>query len=140
MSGFEELNRRVAALEERVSMESGLRASVDRDLADITQTLRAQKLSIQALAVTQSHHTVKLGQLSIVLDRHTETLDRHTMTLNQHTETLDQHTEKLDRHTEKLDRHTETLDRHGASLTAAHGKLDQIVGMLDRLVKGEGGR
>jgi hypothetical protein len=67
MSSLEELEQRVAAIEERLSMESGLRASSDRDLADMAQTLRAQQHTIQASAITQSQHNEKL-------DRHEESL------------------------------------------------------------------
>src|SRR5262249_28294819 len=62
MSSLEELERRIAAIEERLSVESGLRASGDRDLADMAQTLRAQQHTIQALAITQSQHNGKLGR------------------------------------------------------------------------------
>lgn len=67
MSSLEELDRRLAAVEERLGLESGLRASGDRDLADMAQTLRAQQHTIQALAITQSQHNEKL-------DRHEESL------------------------------------------------------------------
>ncbi len=61
------LEKRVAALEERVGMESGLRASADRDLSSISQTLSAQRHLIQALSITQSEHTDTLRD-------HTESL------------------------------------------------------------------
>jgi hypothetical protein len=63
----EELERRIAAIEQRLGVESELRASGDRDLADIAQTLRAQQHTIQALAITQAQHNFKL-------DQHEETL------------------------------------------------------------------
>ena len=44
-----------------------MRASGDRDLADMAQTLRAQQHTIQALAITQSQHNEKL-------DRHAASL------------------------------------------------------------------
>lgn len=62
MGSLEELERRIAAVEERLSIESGLRASGDRDLADMAQTLRAQQHTIQALAITQSQHNEKLDR------------------------------------------------------------------------------
>jgi hypothetical protein len=67
MSNLEELERRIAAIEDRLGVESGLRASGDRDLGDMAQTLRAQQHTIQALAITQSQHNEKL-------DRHQESL------------------------------------------------------------------
>lgn len=67
MSSLEELERRIAAVEDRLGVQSGLRASGDRDLADMAQTLRAQQHTVQALAITQSQHNEKL-------DRHEESL------------------------------------------------------------------
>jgi hypothetical protein len=83
MSTLEELERRVAAIEERLSVESGLRASGDRGLADMAQTLRAQQHTIQALAITQSQHNEKLEQ-------HNEKLDRHEASLTAAHGKLDQ--------------------------------------------------
>ena len=50
-------------------MESGPRASADRDLGDVTQTVRAQHHLIQALSITQSQH----GEL---LRAHGEAIER----------------------------------------------------------------
>lgn len=65
------LEERVAALEERMDMEAGLRASADRDLASLTANMRAQTHLLQALAITQSEH----GEL---LRQHGETLAEHS--------------------------------------------------------------
>lgn len=62
MSSLDELERRIAAIEERLGVESGLRASGDRDLADMAQTPRAQQHTIQAPAITQSQHDEKLDR------------------------------------------------------------------------------
>jgi ABC-type transporter Mla subunit MlaD len=151
MSDLEDLNRRVTSLEARVDMESGLRASVDRDLAAVMLTLRAQQRSIQALATTQSEHTATLAQVGATLNEHTGILDQHTETLAQHTETLAQHTETLNQHTETLNQHTQMLDQHTGQLSRLetslatmrrdHGaKLNQIVTMLDRLIDEPDGR
>ncbi|RZU48824.1 hypothetical protein EV385_0549 [Krasilnikovia cinnamomea] len=67
MASLEDLERRIAALEEQVGLEAGLRASADRDLSGLAQTLRAQHHSIQAMAINQSQHNEKL-------DRHEESL------------------------------------------------------------------
>ena len=67
MSSLEELEQRITAIEDRLGAEAGLRASGDRDLGDMAQTLRAQQHTIQALAITQSQHNEKL-------DRHQESL------------------------------------------------------------------
>lgn len=63
------LEERVAAIEERLGMEAGLRAAGDRDLADMAATLRSLRALIQAVAITQSEHTQ-------ILDRHAERLTR----------------------------------------------------------------
>jgi len=65
MSSPEELERRIAAIEDRLGVEAGLSASGAR--GDMAQTLRAQQHTIQALAITQSQHNEKL-------DRHEESL------------------------------------------------------------------
>jgi len=67
MSSLEELEQRIAVIEDRLGVEVGLRASGDRDLGDMAQTLRAQQHTIQALAITQSQHNEKL-------DRHEDSL------------------------------------------------------------------
>ena len=58
-----DLQRRMAAVEERLHMEAGLRAGGDRELGDMSQTLRAQQHTIQALAITQSQHTEVLRRM-----------------------------------------------------------------------------
>jgi hypothetical protein len=64
-------------------MEAGLRASVDRDLSSLVQSVRAERHLIQALAITQGEHT--------------EILERHTQTLAQHGQALQAAHDKLDR-------------------------------------------
>ncbi|MGB8379882.1 MAG: hypothetical protein WCG47_01320 [Dermatophilaceae bacterium] len=76
MSSLEELERRIAAIEERLGVEAGLRASGDRDLADMALTLRAQQHTIQALAITQSQHNEQL-------DRHEQSLTEAHVKLDQ---------------------------------------------------------
>ena len=68
---IEDLQRRVAALEERLHMEAGLRAGGDRELGDIAQTLNAQRHTIQALAITQSQHTEVLRRVEEALQQQT---------------------------------------------------------------------
>lgn len=67
-TSLEDLARRLTVLEQRMDQESGLRASQDRDLGDMAQSLRAQNMLIQALAITQSQQTE-------ILNRHGERLD-----------------------------------------------------------------
>ena len=63
MSSLEELERRIAAIEGRLEMESGLRAAADRDLSSTNAHLRAQTSVIQALAITQAEHTTAIRAL-----------------------------------------------------------------------------
>jgi cAMP phosphodiesterase len=63
------LESRVAAIEERLGMEAGLRASLDRDLAALAQRQSAANHLIQALAITQSQHTEEFTSVHAKLDR-----------------------------------------------------------------------
>ena len=49
---LDDLEQRVAAIEERLQMEAGLRATGDRDLASTTAQPRAQTHLAQALSIT----------------------------------------------------------------------------------------
>jgi hypothetical protein len=115
------LEERVTRLEIDMDEQKRLRASQDRDLADIGEKLRIQTDLMKALAETQSEHTA---------------------TLTQHTATLDRHTATLDKHSAVLDRHTAMHKEHGASLArltlTVHGLSDgveRIIGMLDTLIE-----
>lgn len=77
MASIDDLAARVAALEERMGMESGLRASADRDLSEVTAALRAQQNLIQALAMdhiedrgTLRQHTRDLHEIRASLAEH----------------------------------------------------------------------
>ena len=64
------LARRVTALEERVALEAGLRAALDRDLATLQQGQQSAFMLLQALHVTQGEHTRKLDRLESTLALH----------------------------------------------------------------------
>jgi septal ring factor EnvC (AmiA/AmiB activator) len=66
---LEELRQQLAALSARVEANEGLRAMMDRDLADIKQRLDAQDHLLQALHITQSNHTQRLTRIEDTLDR-----------------------------------------------------------------------
>lgn len=68
------IEERLAALEERLGMESGLRASMDTDLASINSKLSAQHHLIQALSITQGEHTGTLAQVRETQVEHTASL------------------------------------------------------------------
>jgi chromosome segregation ATPase len=70
------LEERVAELERRVADEARLRASVDGDLSDVSSAVRASRHLIQAVAITQVEHTMKLEGLAATLERHSEMLLR----------------------------------------------------------------
>ena len=63
-----ELTRRLAALEERVHMEAGLRASLDRDYSDVKAALAGHRRVLQAIGTTQGQHTQMLAELAGQLD------------------------------------------------------------------------
>jgi hypothetical protein len=67
---LQELEERIAAMEGVIGVESGLRASGDRDLADVVQAQRAQRHLLQAISITQSEHTETLLRQDAVLLRH----------------------------------------------------------------------
>jgi hypothetical protein len=72
---------RLTTLEERVKTEATLRAAMDRDVSDIKIEQRAQRGLLQAIAITQSDHTMMLAA-------HTQTLSEHTRILSEHTQAL----------------------------------------------------
>jgi chromosome segregation ATPase len=109
-SELEDLRQQLAALTARVDAVEGLRAMMDRDLADIKQRMDAQDLLLQALHVTQSNHTQRLTRIEERLDRIEERITRVEERLTH----LEQAVGRLD--------------------AAFRGKLDMIVAMLDRLM------
>jgi chromosome segregation ATPase len=68
------LEGRVAQLEVTVEREASLRATMDEDLSNNAETLKAHRALLQALHETQQEHTSTLAQ-------HTSTLAQHTSTL-----------------------------------------------------------
>jgi septal ring factor EnvC (AmiA/AmiB activator) len=68
-SELEDVQQQLAALAGRVDGIEGLRAMMDRDLADLKQRMDAQDLLLQALHVTQSNHTQRLTRIEDSLGR-----------------------------------------------------------------------
>lgn len=62
------LEERVAAIEERLGMESGLRASMDSDLSALNMKMSAMNHLIQAVAITQGEHATELARVTERLD------------------------------------------------------------------------
>lgn len=75
MSEIEELKARVAALEERLTVTEGLRASMDNDLGSVSAKVTANNHLVQAVAITQSEHTKQLNQITETLAKHSTGLD-----------------------------------------------------------------
>jgi archaellum component FlaC len=75
-SELEEIRQQLAALTGRVDGIEGLRAMMDRDLADLKQRMDAQDLLLQALHVTQSNHTQRLTRIEESLGRVDQALGR----------------------------------------------------------------
>ncbi len=81
-SELEDLRRQLAALSARVDAIEGLRAMMDRDLADIKQRMDAQDHLLQALHITQASHTQRLTRIEERLTRVEERLTRAGETLS----------------------------------------------------------
>jgi len=75
-SELEDLRQQLAALTTRVDSVEGLRAMMDRDLADIKQRMDAQDHLLQALHITQANHTQRLTRIEERLDRIETSLGR----------------------------------------------------------------
>lgn len=60
---LDDIRARLAALENRLESESGLRAMMDLDQASLTVRLDAQDNLMRALSITQSDHTSRLTRL-----------------------------------------------------------------------------
>lgn len=76
MTNLEDLTQRMDAVERRLGMEAGLRASGDRDLGDLAASARAQQHLIQALAITQAQQNEKLDRHDAALAAAHGKLDR----------------------------------------------------------------
>lgn len=60
---LDDIRERLAALEQRLESESGLRAMMDLDQATLTTRLDAQDNLLRALSITQSDHTSRLTRV-----------------------------------------------------------------------------
>ena len=68
-SELEDVRHQLAALTARVDAIEGLRAMMDRDLADIKQRMDAEDHLLQALHITQANHTQRLTRIEDSLSR-----------------------------------------------------------------------
>ena len=107
---FEE---RLTALEKRVDMESGLRASIDLDLSVLALGQRSNTSLLQALGLTQSDHTR-------LLDKHTKMLEELGTSVNQRFEEVNGRFAEMDGRFTEVDGRLDHMD----------GKLTEIIGML----------
>lgn len=73
---LDDIRARVAALEQRLEGESGLRAMMDLDQATLTVRLDAQDNLMRALNITQSDHTARLTRLEEGQRRQAEAIGR----------------------------------------------------------------
>jgi hypothetical protein len=131
VSNPEELEHRVRRLEERLDLEAGLRASIDRDLWDTTQRTGAHKTLLQTLRDTQIEQTQTLNFHSAEHQLNGMTLSSHTGTLRAHTGMLDKLNTEVQairrEHGAKLDEHSAKLDQHSAKLDLIDAKLDRLI-------------
>jgi len=82
VTSLEELEARVAALEQRLATQTQVWTEADTDLGSLAAHVRSQTTLIQALALTQTEHTRLLEQHGRALAGHTATLDLHTRALS----------------------------------------------------------
>ena len=82
------LEGRVEQLEVTVEREASLRATMDEDLSNNAETLKAHRALLQALHETQQEHTATLAEHTATLAEHTGILVGHTATLAEHTAIL----------------------------------------------------
>jgi hypothetical protein len=80
LGGFAEwrdkMEARVSTLEVTVKTEARVRATMDRDMSDLGLKLDVQGRLLQAVAETQSDHTVRLTRLEVGQADHTARLNR----------------------------------------------------------------
>jgi len=76
VASLDDLEQRLAAVEERIGLEAGLRASQDRDLSSLKVELRSTNNLLQALALTQSRQTRTLTGLEATASEHGDRLSR----------------------------------------------------------------
>jgi chromosome segregation ATPase len=128
---------RLTTLEERVDMESGLRASIDRDLSTLAQGQTAANKMIQALGNTQSEHTRALNRLNLQLeatglqltgvDLRFDGMDRRLHGMDRRLDGIDARLDRMDGRFDGIDAR---LDRMDGRFDGIDGQLTEIVGML----------
>lgn len=69
------LEQQLAQLNDRLSMEAGLAAGRDRDLSDLTVTVRSHTAMLQAVQERQAEHTEQLGAVVDKLAEHDRRFD-----------------------------------------------------------------
>jgi hypothetical protein len=121
---FEE---RLTALEDRMDMESGLRASIDRDLSALAMSQRSAHNLLQALALTQSDQTR-------LLEQHTRMFEELSSNVNQRFEGVNSRLDVVDGRFDRMDGRFDAmdgrLDRMDGRFDRIDGRFDEIVGLL----------
>jgi len=124
------LEERLTTLEERMDVESGLWASIDRDLSTLAQGQIAAKKLIQALGNTQSEHTRALNRLDLRLD----VMGLQFTGVDLRFDGMDQRLNGMDRRLDGIDGRLDGMDRRfdgiDGRLDGIDGQLTEIVGML----------
>jgi chromosome segregation ATPase len=132
VSRYQELESRVTAVEERLDEQAGLRASQDRDLANVGEALRAQSGLLKALAATQSEHTYQIGQLGLKLgqlDLKVDRLDDKVGQLDGKVSQLDGKVSQLD---QKMDAKFGQVDKRLDQVDERFDQVDERFGQLDQ--------
>ncbi|GIF24686.1 multidrug efflux pump subunit AcrA (membrane-fusion protein) [Actinoplanes tereljensis] len=79
---------RLSAVEQRVEFEAGLRAKVDRDLADLQSGQQGMLKVVNALRETQVEQGQAIGRIESRMDKFEATQNLHTAALNHHSAIL----------------------------------------------------
>jgi tetrahydromethanopterin S-methyltransferase subunit G len=104
---FEEIRQRLSAVEEKLTVESGLRAMMDLDQATLSARLDAQDNLLRALSITQSEHTTRFRRL----DGRLTSMDQRLTSMDQRLTSTDQRLTSMDDRLTAVDQRTERIDR-----------------------------
>ena len=127
MSNLEEIEARLAAVEERLGMESGFRAAMDADLRVIKVTLRAH---------TQMHEQTQqligavvdgMERLTRIVEGVVQAVDAHTNRFNE----IDNRFDEVDNRFDEVDNRFNKVDNR---FNEVDNRLDRMDGKLDTII------
>ena len=119
-----QLRRRLSVVEERVELESGLRATQAAELTALGVVQRGLLGTVQSVRETQLEHGIVLTDQT----RRLGTLEEHLGTVDLHLEGLDATVDNLDLHVEELDA---KVDEVAEDVVAVRGSVERILAILE---------